>query len=436
MEMRQRGRAGRSLVAALVATTMFWSGSTAKADGADGSAPAGTVSLADAVRAALRFDPTLAAHGFEAEARAARVRQEGRLPNPTLAAEVENVARFGGATSAAEAAQTTVSLTQVLELGGKRTRRVAVAELDGRLATRDLERARLDTAAKTTKAFIAGLLAQERVALAEQARTLASESLGAARRQLAAGAGSAIEVARATAAVAQAEATVARRRRESRAARETLAAHWGATADGIEGLAGTLAPSKPPALAALEARLAVTPDLERWTDAIVRAEAGVALEEARRVPDVAVRIGARRFVDAESNALVGEVSLPLPLFDRNADAIAEARARAGKARAEREAARVAAATALRATHAELLAALEQARALDADVLPRARAALRETERGYAEGRLRYLEVLEAERAIAALEDDRLEALARYRIAAAEVERLAAVPAAAAEGERR
>jgi cobalt-zinc-cadmium efflux system outer membrane protein len=158
MDVRRRGRVGRWIVAALVAGTVTWKWTPAPAGDTGDGAPSGTVSLTDAIRAALRFDPTLAAYGFEAEARAARARQDARPPNPTLAAEVENVARFGGDTSAAEAAQTTVSLTQVLELGGKRSRRVAVAELDGRLATRELERARVDTAAKTTKAFVAGLL--------------------------------------------------------------------------------------------------------------------------------------------------------------------------------------------------------------------------------------------------------------------------------------
>src|SRR5262245_40857993 len=116
MLVRGRGEFRRiGVVVALLATTVG-NGSAEE----PGALPAGTVSFAAALDAALRHDPGLAAHGFEQRARAARTRQEGRLPNPTLAAEVENVARFGGDEGDAEGEQTTVSLTQVFELAGKR----------------------------------------------------------------------------------------------------------------------------------------------------------------------------------------------------------------------------------------------------------------------------------------------------------------------------
>ncbi|MEO6027252.1 MAG: TolC family protein, partial [Candidatus Binatia bacterium] len=434
---RQRGMMGRSLAVAGAAVLFSLSVATAGVAADDQVLPSGSVSLGDAVRAALRHDPTLVAFGFEEDARAARARQEGRLPNPVLGTEVENVARFGGDTSQAETAQTTISLTQMVELGSKRARQVDVAAIDTRLARRELERARLDTAARTVKAFVAGLLAQERVAVAERTRVLGRDSLAAVRRQLEAGGGSAIEVARAEAALAESEAVVARRTRESRAARVALAALWGDGEPAIDRLTGSLAPLPVPApLATLRTRLATTPDLTRWTDAVARTEAGVALEEARRVPDLTVRVGARRFISAETNALVAEVALPLPFFDRNSDAIAEARARVSKMRAEQRAAELGAAATLRADHEEMTAAYEEARTLEAEVLPRARTALRETRRGYGEGRLRYLEVLEAERTITELEQRWLETLARYHTTAVEVERLTGGPTLAVTGEER
>ncbi len=438
MMVRRRGTKGGSIAVAGVAALCSWLAMAVTVGAADDEPlPSGAVSLPVAVRAALRHDPTLAAFGFEEDARTARSRQEGRLPNPVLGTEVENVARFGGQTSAAETAQTTVSLTQVIELGSKRARQVEVAAIDARLAGRERERARLDTAARTFKAFVAGLLAQERVALAERTRALGRDSLAAVRRQLEAGGGSAIEVARAEAALAETDAAVARRTRESRAARVALAALWGDGAPAIDHLIGTLAPLPEPApLATLQARLAATPDLTRWAEAVARTEAGVALEEARRVPDLTVRVGARRFISAETNALVAEVALPLPFFDRNSDAIAEAQARVGKMRAEQRAAALGAAAALRADHEEMTAAYEEARTLETAVVPRARAALRETSRGYGEGRLRYLEVLEAERTIAELEQRWLETLARYHTTAADVERLTGGPTLAVAGEER
>jgi cobalt-zinc-cadmium efflux system outer membrane protein len=113
--------------------------------------------------------------------------------------------------------------------------------------------------------------------------------------------------------------------------------------------------------------------------------------------------------------------------------VAEARARVGKVGAERRAAHVAKEQAVRAEYAELEAAYDEAQALDAAVLPRVRAALAETRRGYDAGRLRYLEVLEAERAIAETEEEYLSALARFHTTAAELSRLVGASAVTETG---
>lgn len=399
-----------------------------------GSLPSGSVSLREAVAAALLHSPDLATYSFEVRAQEARALQEGLLPNPSLSTEVENFGRFGGDDDDVEASQTTVSLTQLLELGGKRGKRASVARLEGRLAGWDYERARLDTAAKTLKAFVAGLLAQERLVLAERLLQLAHEVVGAVRRQVDAGADSPVELTRAEASLAQAEASRARREREYRAARIALAATWGGATADFTRLEGTLEPPSPPRpLEDFREQLRENPDLARWATAVERARADVVLEEARRVPDVTVRFGSRRFVSAETNAFVAELSVPLPIFNRNQGAIQEAYERLGKTRAEQRAVAVGADATLSVTYEELLAAVEQARQLKGRVLPRTQEALEGTRRAYTQGVLRYLDVLDAQRTVSELEGDYLEALARYHAAAADLERLTGIAVTDAVG---
>jgi outer membrane protein, heavy metal efflux system len=396
-------------------------------------APSGdSVSLADALAAALLHNPELAAYPFEVRAQDARALQEGLLPNPSLSTEVENFGRWGGSGGDVEATQVTVGLTQLVELAGKRGKRRSLARLEGRLAGWDYERARRDTVAKTLKAFVAGLLAQERVALAERLHTLARDALGAVRKQVDAGAASPGDLARAESALAQAEASRASRERALRAARIQLATTWGSVTPQFTTLRGALEPLTPPRpFEAIRNGLTANPDLGRWETAIERADAAVRLEEARRVPDVTLRVGSRRFVSAETNALVAEFSVPLPVFNRNQGAIQEAYERLGRTRAEKEAATLGAEVALRATYEELVAAFEQARDLHDHVLPPSQRALDAARRGYAQGMLRYLDVLDAQRTVAELRGDYLEALGRFHTAAADLERLTGTPAVAA-----
>jgi cobalt-zinc-cadmium efflux system outer membrane protein len=406
------------------------------ADGQAPDLPSGTVSLREAVGAALLHAPDLAAWPWEVRAEEARALQEGLLPNPTLGTEVENFGRFGGDANGegVERSQTTVGLTQLLELGGKRGKRASVARLDGRLAGWDYERARRDVAARTLKAFVAGLVAQERLALAEEGVVLARQASGAARMQVDAGVGSPADAARAEASLAQAEAEAARRAREDRAARIALAATWGSTSPAFTRLAGTLEPpGAPRPLEEFRRALAENPDLARWGTAVERARAGVALEEARRIPDVTVRIGSRRFTSAETNAFVAEVSVPLPVFDRNQGGVREAYERLGKTRAEQHAAAVGADAAVGTAYEELLAAWEHATELRRRVLPRSQAALDATRRAHGEGVLGWLDVLDSQRTVFELRGEYLESLARYHAAAADLERLTGLSVTGGDG---
>src|SRR5262245_16481048 len=85
-------------------------------------APGDGLTLADAAQAALDRNPELSAAGWDILAHDGRAVQAGLLPNPEMRAEVED---FGGSGSRPgfEQAQTTLSLAQLIELGGKRARR-------------------------------------------------------------------------------------------------------------------------------------------------------------------------------------------------------------------------------------------------------------------------------------------------------------------------
>ena len=91
--------------------------------------PSGEITLEEAVSLALQHNPLLAAGTQALSAADARVVQAGLLPNPELEIEVEN---FGGSADLGglEYAESTAVISQPILLGGKRSRRRAVAQTD------------------------------------------------------------------------------------------------------------------------------------------------------------------------------------------------------------------------------------------------------------------------------------------------------------------
>ena len=278
----------------------------------------GEIELRDALAAALRGSPELAQVASDVRAREAAALQAGALPNPELALEVED---FGGSgeRSGVESAQTTLSLAQLVELGGKRAQRRRIAELDTELAGRDFETRRVAVLCDATKAFVAVLALQERRALADELAQLADDTLRSVASTVRAGAVSPVEEERARVNLERVQLDEAARRDSSSRPRARCWRRAGARRRRASSApAATLALLPPlPARERLEAALPESPALARWHAEIARREAAVALERARRVPDVTLELGARHYADGADAGLVAGLRVPLPLFDRN-----------------------------------------------------------------------------------------------------------------------
>jgi cobalt-zinc-cadmium efflux system outer membrane protein len=385
--------------------------------------PSAVIGLRDALAAALLGNPDLAAFSREMRAQEARTLQAGLLPNPELVTEFED---FGGSGNrrAWESAQTTLSLSQLVELGGKRAKRRRAAALEQELSSWDYEARRLNVLADVTKAFVKVVELQERLALAAGLTELAERSLATVAATVRAGAVSPVEETRARVALSRSTLERIQLERDFDAARAALAATWGAQAVTFERVRGDLhiiAP--PPELGALLSALPRNPDLARWATELDARKAALAVEEARRIPSIGVQLGGRHYADTEDGAVVAGFVVPLPLFDRNQGGILEAQRRLGKAQLERVAAETGVRAQLAATYHALDAAFERAETLERTTIPEAERLYRGAEDAYTKGLYRYLEVLDAQRTLFELRGERLQALAAYHTAAADLERL-------------
>lgn len=387
------------------------------------AAPSPTgLTLAAAQAQVLQRSPALLALGHELAAHDGAVRQAGALPNPELSGLVED---HQHATRT-----TTIQLTQPIELGGKRGARINAAQSERELARAILNARRAELRADTAIAFYALLAAQAKLDLAETTLALAEQALSGATSRVAAGKNSPVDETRARIAASGAQIELGQARGDLDHARETLAALWGGSGHAIgqaEGTLGSLPAAAP--LAALLERLAQAPAVAMARVELQRRIAIGRVENARRMPDLAVTIGSKNEQQLGRRQAVFGVSVPLPLFDRNQGRIQETMARTEQARAQLAAAQATLASELRLAHSRLTLARSQASALHDELLPGARSAYEAARKGYEYGKFNLLDVFDAQRVLLQAQAQHLRALAGAHGAAADIERILGAPAA-------
>lgn len=342
---------------------------------------------ASAPRLALGIAETRAAEGLAAQA-AAR-------PNPTLGLVVENAAGSGPYKDF-DGAETTLSIEQPLELGGKRAARTSAAQADLAAARARAAQGQVDFARDLALAYAEAEAAQQRLTIARDSVDLAQADARVARLLVDNGKEAQVRAVQAEAGLAAARAELGSAQAEAETALARLSALAGSPA-AYTAVAGGLLDIVP----------AATPQPPAFSPAIAVARAEreaaqrrIALERARRTPDLAVSFGVRRFQDEDATAAVFGISVPLPLFDRNRGAVAvatanaqAAEARLAMAQAEQDGDRRAA-TAQAAAADQTLDASRQSEAAAAEVYRLARI-------GYDAGRLPLSELLAARRDLVA-----------------------------------
>jgi len=392
--------------------------------------PRGALTLRDAAVAALMGNPALAQHAWEARVREALALQADLRPNPALSVEVENLGGTG-TRSGVEQTETTIGLSQLVQLGGKRARRRELAEIRTDLARWDYEVSRVTVLTATAKAFAATLAAQQRLALLEDLDRAAATAVDAAAAQVAAGA--APVAARSRAELLRLSIQLDRQQasRALAASRVALSSTWGTTSPRFSDVRGDLGGgvAAPPPLDSLAARTESNPDLARWTTEVAERESAVSFERAGGIPDPVIGLGGRHYAQGDDVSLVLSVSVPIPVFDRNQGNVLAASRDVHKARARKAAAGLAVRTELAMRYQDLVAAYEQAESLRSSTLPAARLAFEQTRDGYGRGVFGYIDVLDAQRTLYQLQLREIDVLADYHQARADIERLLGEPLA-------
>ena len=389
--------------------------------------PRGSLTLAQAIAAALAQNPELQSANYELLAAAGRSAQAGLRPNPEVAVTLEN---FGGSGAAqgTRILESTLSLSQVVELGGKRSRRVDVARFGQDAVTLERDARQLDVLAEVTRRFIQVVANQEQLALTRRATELTESILAVITVRVNAARSPEVEQNRASIAVGRARLEVQRAEYELQTSRRMLAAMWGSIDPAYDSAQADLYAISPlGSFDALARRLRGNPDFLRFATESRLREAELRLAQAQATPSPTVGAGLRRFQENGDTALVFNFSMPLPLFDRNQGAIREAEAKRAQVQTDEHAAYIRAHTALFELYQEVELTRTEVQTLHGQVIPQAEQALEQTEYGYQRGRFSYLEMANAQHELIDLQRAAIDAATNHYRLAAEIERLTGEP---------
>ncbi len=382
--------------------------------------PTGTLALRQALALTLMKNPELKSFFWETRAREAAILQAGLVPNVEVKASTTEDLGMGGAQ-----AQQSVQLSQLIELGEKRAKRVQAASTSHALAGWDYETKRIGAITETYQAFIDVLSAQKRVALAEDMVRLAEQVVGIVSNRVEAGKVSPVENSKTDITRSLARIEVERARRDLDASRIRLAGTWGSTKPLFKSVEGDIETISPiPSLDRLTLYLSQNPELARWTTEISQRRANIAMEESKAIPSITVSGGyLTAGTVSNSPAFVAGLSIPLPLFDRNQGKIQEARHRLAKSEEERKSAEIRVNNQLSQAYRALSTAHAESAALKSNILPRTQSTFDSVNEGYRLGKFALLDVLDSQRALFDAHIRYLHAITAYHKAVADIEQL-------------
>jgi cobalt-zinc-cadmium efflux system outer membrane protein len=385
--------------------------------------PQGTLSITEALSLALLHNPALQEFAWDIRIGDVKALRAGLLPNPELGVEVENFLGSGQRQDFQQT-ETTFVLSQLFELGGKRTKREDLANTERDLVIWDYESRRMDVVSQVAAAYIGVLASQARLTLANETTSLAEEIYNTVVARVKAGKVSPLEQNKSRVELARARLNKAKLNRELVTRKQNMAALWGSMEPLFNTVKGDLyVTRKIPDFPVLLPRLKNNPDLARWSAEIERYRKAITLAKAEKIPDLTIMAGARHFAVNDDFAAVAGASLPLFVFDNKQTGVDEANMILTQAMQKQQVVRIAVRSALVDNYQQLQMSQVEIEAFREEVLPSAKNALNAAKVAYRLGKIGSLDLLDSQRTLFQSNSQYLEALAAFHLNVAKIERL-------------
>ncbi len=386
-----------------------------------------SITLQQALQRALATNPRLNAAERDVGIATGLKIQAGALPNPDLSFELDNA--FGsGRRTGVRSAETTLQISQLIELGGKREARIAAGAAGIDSAVWQRRATELEVVSETAVAFITVVSAQRRITIFDDQIAALDQLVPLLEKRVQEGASSPAETLRAKVAANLFRVERERAKTQLATARRDLAILLGDSSPNFGVAVGRLASiGQPPPFQDILRAIEANPQLMRWTAVTAQRNAELILARLKPIPDIRAAAGWRHFQETGDNAVRLGVSIPLPVFDQNTGNIMAAQQTLAKAGAERAINKLVLVSIAGRAYDALQGALEELRILRTSVIPDAKSAADTIQSGYLQGRFTLLELLDVRGSVLQASLREQEALQNFHIAIATIEGLVGNP---------
>ena len=321
-----------------------------------------------------------------------------------------------------------VDITQTLEIAGQHGYRRSAAEQDLSALREVVDETRWRVAAEVEQKFVRVLGLQTRIATEAELAGLIRDAAGATRKRFEAGEDTRLDSNLAEVELARADNQLETAREQLIQARAELAATLQLPAKTLPEVRGTLAPeaATPYTLEELLTAAAGRPRLRALEYHEQAARSRLGLERAAAYPDVTVGLFTAREGpgDAREQVMGFSVSLPLPLFRRNAAGIGKAVTDLTQAQIERQVAVQDARTTVLALWQRLESLRGWVKRLEQVALQRLHENRRLSAAAYRAGEISLTQLLLANRQLLDIRREALEAMTDLALARVELEQAA------------
>jgi cobalt-zinc-cadmium efflux system outer membrane protein len=389
-------------------------------------AQATELSLAEALKRTVVQSPGLQLYPYQQRINDAAAISAGMRPNPELQLELADVLGTGES-AGVKSAELTLSLSQLIELGDKRQKRLELTQWQSKLTEQQYQLDKVDALAATMRTYLALLHQQALLSWTEQKIATEQQVLEAAKQRAKAGNVTDADITRLELKVLQSRMDQKSLLAEKLVNLRLLSSHW-AQAPDFDAVSGDLSllPTLPQ-LADVLIQLQQAPQLQWWLTQNRLLDSQLQLAKALGQADLTLGAGLRRNEQSNDNAFVLQVSMPLMLENPNQGTILSSEALAEQAKLQQQQNMQQLQLQIERSHLQLTQLGEHIRDYQKAIIPLAQKVLDQMLAGYQQGVFDMTDLLAAQQEILKAKRTVIDLQYALHLQLLELERLTGLP---------